>query len=178
MNTQHATAERTDWEVLHTELRMIRENPVIQNDLENCCEPHLILNTFRQIVFANAAFRDWLGVEDPANLYGCRPGEVVDCIHSALGRGGCGTSKNCRSCGLVNAVLKSIRGETQAGKSSLTISGKTTPLKLTVFTMPVTIARCPFVLVTLSEDGPGSDEKLARQTFTMQRHVKEIENCN
>jgi len=174
-NTQHAPAERADWEELHAQLQLIKNNSVIQGAIESCTEPHLILNSQRQIVFANAAYRTWLEVRDPAKIVGCRPGEVIHCIHASEGEGGCGTSKHCRICGAVNAVLKSIRGEPDVQKCSVTIDGMDAPLKLIVFTTPVTVESQQFVLLTVSEEGPNSKDQLARQTFTLQKHVQAIE---
>ena len=42
----------------------------------------LVLNECRQIVFANQAFRTFVGAATLDELVGCRQGEVFDCIHA------------------------------------------------------------------------------------------------
>ncbi len=68
----------------------------------------VVLNEHRQIVFANRAFRAFIG-DNGAEVLGRRPGEIVGCIRSRLTEGGCGTTPFCRTCGAVNAILNSQR---------------------------------------------------------------------
>ncbi len=70
----------------------------------------LVLNRTRQIVFANQAVLDALGVEEKG-LLGLRPGEALDCLHAEETPGGCGTSRFCRTCGAFRAIQKSLGGE-------------------------------------------------------------------
>jgi hypothetical protein len=64
-----------------------------------------ILNEHRQILVVNHALLDALGVEDGGPLQGLRLGEAVGCVYSQLERGGCGTSKYCKSCSAVCAMM-------------------------------------------------------------------------
>jgi len=177
-NTQYAPAERAGWGKLLSQLELMQNHPVIRSVIENCAEPHLILNSQRQIIYANRAYQTWLEIRDPAEIHGCRPGEVVNCIHAAEGQGGCGTSKHCRICGAVNAVLKSIRGEPDVQRCTIAIEGMDAPLKLIVLTTPVTIGNQNFVLLTACEERADSKHQLARQTFILQKHVRAIEAAN
>jgi signal transduction histidine kinase len=45
------------------------------------------------------------------DLYGQRPGELLDCAHSDETMGGCGTTEFCRTCGAIQAVLNSLGGK-------------------------------------------------------------------
>ena len=71
--------------------------------------PHiiLILNDLRQIVFKNQRLMDLLGDMPDREIFGKRPGELLDCVHSDKTPGGCGTTEFCRKCGAVNAILES-----------------------------------------------------------------------
>ncbi len=70
--------------------------------------PAVVLNTDRQIVAANARFREMLGVDDVAALLAQRPGEVLDCVHARERSGGCGTTTACATCGMTLAIQESL----------------------------------------------------------------------
>ena len=67
----------------------------------------LILNEYRQIIFANKTLLAFLKKKDIKNIIGQRPGEVFDCNGVDSETGGCGTSVKCSVCGAVKAVLSS-----------------------------------------------------------------------
>ncbi len=71
----------------------------------------LILDKNRQIVFANKALLAMLQTDDRLSVLGQRPGEAINCKHANETEGKCGTTKFCRYCGAVNAILKSQSGE-------------------------------------------------------------------
>ena len=65
----------------------------------------VILNPQREIVFSNNALLRLMGIEDIEELLGQRPGEALNCLHSATTEAGCGTSEHCQVCGAANAIL-------------------------------------------------------------------------
>ncbi len=69
----------------------------------------LILNSYRQVVFANKYFRDFTGLKTITEYIGKRPGEIFECNYSDINPGGCGTSKFCNQCGAANAILSSLK---------------------------------------------------------------------
>lgn len=71
----------------------------------------LVLNRQRQAVFANAAAVSFLGRQSVEELLGLRPGEALGCLNAKVGPGGCGTSRHCRNCGAVRAILSAVEGE-------------------------------------------------------------------
>ena len=66
-----------------------------------------ILNEQRQIVFANSALMEFLGIEAFEKVIGKRPGETLDCKNAEVGPDGCGTSRNCVVCGALNSIYES-----------------------------------------------------------------------
>lgn len=72
--------------------------------------PNMIvaLNYERQVIFANQAIVSFLGHNDVDELLGLRPGEALGCVNAVAHSGGCGTSRHCRSCGAVVAILAAI----------------------------------------------------------------------
>ncbi|MEZ4999705.1 MAG: hypothetical protein R2727_03200 [Bacteroidales bacterium] len=69
----------------------------------------MIVNEYRQVVYSNEGLIDLLPPEERDGILGTRPGELLGCVHSDETPGGCGTTENCRYCGLVNAVLSPRR---------------------------------------------------------------------
>lgn len=86
--------------------QIVRAAPSLQKTIDALPEIVIILNEQRQIVGANQAF---YRLHDPMRetLIGKRIGEAVSCINCMTGPDGCGTSKNCATCGAVNAILES-----------------------------------------------------------------------
>lgn len=118
-----------------------------------------VLDSNRQIVYANTDFLTFLGINSLEPLLGKRPGEVVGCIHSADEEGGCGTSQSCAYCGAVNAILESqLSGVKSAKETRITtvVDGKMMSLDLIVSSTPLTLAGQRFYALILQDI---SDEK-------------------
>ncbi len=110
LSTYFAPAERRTGSLLEEQAELVARDPLIRA-IEEVIDGHLlILNPERQIIAVNQQFLNLLGLESCDSLVGDRPGEVLGCIHSAEGPGGCGTSRSCRTCGAVLSILTSQRG--------------------------------------------------------------------
>ncbi len=107
--THYAPPGRASEEILRRQERLIWEAPLLAFTLDNLQEIVLVLNPERQIVFANQRFREFAGLDDSSRFCGLRPGEALGCIYALAEEtpAGCGTSKFCRTCGAVNAILNS-----------------------------------------------------------------------
>jgi nitrogen-specific signal transduction histidine kinase len=110
-DTEFAPAERLDKEAIIKQNQEVGELPGVKAILNAIPEAVLILNQQRQIIFANNASINTLGMTEAELLEGCRPGELLSCDNAKRNKGGCGTSKNCSQCGAVLAILASQRGE-------------------------------------------------------------------
>lgn len=140
-------------------------------------ESTLLLNANRQVIFANQAFQDQFSIEDPATLYGCRPGEILGCRHAGEGEGGCGTSEHCRCCHGVHAILSSLRDSPDIQRCSIQIKDRSEPLAFLILTVPVTIHRFSCILVELAGAELENSENFGRQILGLQRLVAEIEGA-
>jgi K+-sensing histidine kinase KdpD len=113
-----------------------------------------VINKERQIVYANEAFLEFLGVGALEPVLGKRTGEVVSCIHSGEESGGCGTSRACRYCGAVNAIVES---QATNGKSvretsiSSVIDGQLKSLDLKITSTPVNLVNREFYVLSLQD---------------------------
>ncbi len=108
--TAFAPADRAASEKIRLQSKLFNNNEVLVRISDAVSKMLLVLNQERQIVYANRLFIDFLGLPDSRKIIGKRPGEAMNCIHSNYTSGGCGTSEFCRTCGAVNAILKSQRG--------------------------------------------------------------------
>ena len=107
--TFHAPATRTAGSHLAKQSALFTQDHLFTDLMNRVPAGLFTLNGNRQIVYANTAA---LGLADGRGLdevRGLRPGELVGCTHS-FAPGGCGTTKACRHCGAVNAILKSQTG--------------------------------------------------------------------
>lgn len=86
----------------------------------------VIINSARQIVYANQIMIKNSGEMGNDALIGLRPGECVGCINAVSCEYGCGSTEFCKVCGLANAILSCEAG--MNGENECTISlpgGKT-----------------------------------------------------
>jgi PAS domain-containing protein len=101
-----------------------------------------ILDSNRQIVYANEEFLSLLGVNSLELILGKRPGEAVACIHSGETKWGCGTSEACSVCGAVNAIIESQQSglkSTRETRITSEIDGKLLSWDLKVTSTPIKI---------------------------------------
>lgn len=105
--TWFAPAERESPEAIRKLADFCLHNPVACAIVDSVDGYVLILNKLRQVLAANPETLKALNVHDTECLLGLRPGELFSCASSRSEPGGCGTSKNCSTCGAVIAILAS-----------------------------------------------------------------------
>ena len=110
-----------------------------------------VLNEHRQIVFANRAFYVNFNVDDTDQVLGLRPGEAIGCIHATETGGGCGTTKHCRNCGAVLAILNSLAGKEDMRECRINRGEDGNVLYLLVKTEPLRIAGKTFAIVSATD---------------------------
>jgi signal transduction histidine kinase len=109
LTTLFAPAERVPLDVVREQGVQFSRLPMLAEFLHAVPDVVVILNSNRQIIFANQSLlkliqSDWAQVE------GRRPGEILDCVHATENNGGCGTTEFCRTCGAVRAILSGLEG--------------------------------------------------------------------
>jgi len=120
LSTQYAPAERASSEEIQKQALFFSEPHNLEAFSDSLPNIFLALNKQRQIVFSNHALPNLIGKKDPKEVYGLRPGEVLDCIHANETDGGCGTTEFCRTCGAVNAILSAIGGKKDVKECRIT----------------------------------------------------------
>lgn len=139
MTTEFAPAERLPAEQVRECHRRLLAIPLVQALLESFPGPALALNIHRQTVLANRKLARLAG-KPLEELIGLRPGEIVGCVHAAEHEGGCGTSRFCRYCGAVRAILESQAGNAEAVEEcriSVSRGGVESALDLRVWATPI-----------------------------------------
>ncbi|PJA54433.1 MAG: histidine kinase, partial [Candidatus Marinimicrobia bacterium CG_4_9_14_3_um_filter_48_9] len=107
MKTEFASPERLNKSDLAVQTEAIKRDSVLGQMLDAMPNIILVLNRQRQVVFANQVLLDHFNITSIDEFVGLRPGEILNCIHSAENEAGCGTTEFCRECGAANAILNS-----------------------------------------------------------------------
>jgi signal transduction histidine kinase len=116
----------------------------------------IIVNEFRQVIYANDVFIRVVGLKRFQDVLGQKPGELVKCIHSNATEWGCGTGKECRYCGAINTVLSSVKENTiveNEARITTVHDGKIIPLDLHIKASPFEFEGKNYTLVILTDIG-------------------------
>ncbi len=137
LKTQFAPPERADIEVV-TRQAALGDFQHLARLYDAVNDIVLVLNSQRQIVFANRNALGLLGAADIETVLGLRPGEAMGCTHACENEAGCGTTQFCSACGAVNAILTSQAGKPDRREcrilreqaEAMDLLVRTTPLKI------------------------------------------------
>ena len=106
-----ASAGRAGTDELALVLEAVHHSPMLKALLDWIDGTVLVLNRHRQILLARTVAATPLGSLSADQMVGKRLGEVVGCRFSGVGDDGCGTSRSCRFCGALHAMLDAQRGD-------------------------------------------------------------------
>ena len=168
MKTYFAPVERADTERLATEIEIMTHNEVITGLLHSISGLLAVLNEHRQIVALNDSFLNVLGLDDPQQALGLRPGEALECIHAHDEPGGCGTSKFCSTCGAAAAIVAGLdQGIFSERVCALSANrnGKISDIVLLVKAQPIKIGGERFLLIFLQDITRQEQRAALERTF-------------
>ena len=120
LTTFFAPAERAPSDDVERQYRYFASLTHLVEFLDATPIVFVVLNTQRQVVYANRALMDALGLEDRAAINGRRPGELLGCVHAVTDGAGCGTTEFCRTCGAVKTILSSLKGRKSVEECRIT----------------------------------------------------------
>lgn len=121
--TYFAPAGRAGERELFRLSRLTLEDPVTRAILDSVSGLVMILGEQRQVLAINDELLSALGRDCADCCVGLRPGEVFGCHNASSGPDGCGTSRNCRHCGAVIAILAAqASDEPTSGDCVLTVA--------------------------------------------------------
>lgn len=98
---------------LETQIGSIIKNKQLVSFVESISQMVLILNKYRQVVYANKSYKEFARQLKHNHRNGIRPGEAFNCANAFKSRYGCGTSDQCKTCGAFNAIGSHIKGLNQ-----------------------------------------------------------------
>lgn len=169
VTTWFAPAARASADEVTDLSRFVQENPLFRAILDSIDGYLMILNPQRQVLAMNKQLLSDLHVEDPSCLIGDRPGEVLNCIHAAKGPGGCGTSKQCATCGAVISILASqSQGEPVTGECLATVGhagGGEDSLEFRVRATPIKAGDHEFTVLTFHDISGDKRRQALERTF-------------
>lgn len=108
MNSQFAPYELADNENIQKQRRLIEAQTVMCEALEAVTDIVLVLNSQRQIVYANKVVNDFVEFESLDEIIGLRPGNLLGCVHADERENGCGITAFCKYCGAAEVILQTF----------------------------------------------------------------------
>jgi PAS domain-containing protein len=166
--TRFASRGRLEGDALAADLARAAASPIVDALLRSLGTAVFVLNEHRQILAANTASLQMLGLHEQDGLLGLRPGEAVHCVRAQDEEGGCGTSQACATCGAVIALLLARRHDRPEERNcAITIhSGTgTVDIDLRVRAVPLRIDGHDLMLVALSDIGQQSRHEAMERAF-------------
>lgn len=157
--THFAPASRSSSDKIKKESEILKSNQLFRELFSAIGGIGAVIDSNRQLVYANEGLLSLLGKKSMDAILGNRFGEAISCIHSKEEPYGCGTSRACAYCGLVNAVLESQHTGTKSTKEcriSSNIEGKLQSWDLNVTVFPVVMSDVTYHVITILDI---SDEK-------------------
>lgn len=159
-NTDYAPAERANKESLTLGHIQVKSENLLTEVMESLPYVAAVLNQERQFLFVNKSLLKIIeDNESITDVIGLRLGEAINCIHATEGKGGCGTSKDCKYCGAVNSILECQNTQEQVIKEcriTSTSSQGGESFDYSVSSNPITISDHHYTLLVIKDI---SDEK-------------------
>jgi len=125
----------------------------------------MILNKQRQMVYSNKKLSDLISSEIIDSLYGKRPGEIFNCIHSKENVLGCGSTEFCKECGAYKAIVSSVGGVNDVQECRIIQEGTQKAFDLKVHASPIEIENRNFVMFSIVDISDEKRKEVLERTF-------------
>jgi hypothetical protein len=168
MKTFFASPERSGKDELNRQIQTITHNPLIDEVMHLIGGLIAVLNRNRQIVALNHSLLDLLGIEDPQEVLGLRPGEALGCVHAYELEAGCGTSSYCLTCGAAIAIVSSQESREPVERDCALVAecgGHRKDLFFHVIASPVEIQKEQFIFIFLHDNTHQQYQASLERTF-------------
>ena len=187
ITTHFASPFRSNQKEINSDFSFFSEIPNLSLILNTIPNYALILNENRQIVYSNKLFNDFLEEENTECIIAQRPGEAIRCIHSEEMDAGCGTTEACRECGVVQAIIQSLKQErTLAKEARVSLIGGQS-LDLQVWASPFTHNEKKYILAIISDISTEKRKRALERIFfhdilnvagALNSYMEIIEECD
>lgn len=165
--TDFASPERLDAPVVLEQYEGLVREGRISEILDAAPYITMVTNTTRQIIHANSLLREMLDM-DSREIMGHRPGELLGCPNAFTHPGGCGTSLNCRFCGVVHVLLEAMDNDQRIIKEArmfIRREEKFIPFDVKVTATPMIVAGDRFLLVFMDDVSSVKRRERLEKTF-------------
>ncbi len=142
-------------EKLQRQINFFSEQLIYKQLFDKIPDLILILNSYRQLVYANKAFFSTFNFTIPDNTYGKRPGEVFSCVNSFKALGGCGNARECQYCGAFVSIIDALNGKENTNECHI-LDKNNNPYTLRVTSSATYLNEEKFIIFSLFDI---SDEK-------------------
>ena len=161
--TRFAPAERASQGDLDRQSTAMKGQALLREVLTTVPDLVLVLNPQRQVVFANHALGEFVGLSEEEVL-GLRHGEILGCVNAENTSGGCGTSEACRTCGVVATLLATAQGQDAESEARLSLtSGESLDLRLTSHL--ITVGEDHLTVLTLKDIAHEKRRRVLERVF-------------
>ena len=162
-STEFLPAERSSAADVQRQSRALIDDPLMRSVVDSSKAYIAVLNSRRQIVFANRALTDTFGSDFEAAL-GARPGELIGCSKADAAPGGCGTSEACSTCGAAIAIRSAQSGQVAEEECRI---GRTNgePIDLKVTAAPLAVNGDSYTLFTAIDIGDTKRRRALERIF-------------
>lgn len=137
--THFAPPARASHAEVERGVRALAEHHFVAALLESSHIPVMVLNEKRQVLAANRTLLATLGIADPDEVVGSRPGEAAHCAHAWDMAGGCGTSRHCATCGAGQAIVASQEAGVEVERDCLLLTDGGAALEFAVKASPLRV---------------------------------------
>lgn len=154
MSSPFPCTPRSDAVDLELQVRQVRESPLIDGLLAAVSGLLAVLNEQREILAVNEHLAVELGVADPLEALGLRPGEALGCRFADGNPDGCGSGEVCASCGAALAIVAALASETAVERDcvlGLNGDGPTRDRVLRVRAAPLLLEERRLLLLTMHD---------------------------
>lgn len=112
----------------------------------------MIINTRRDIVYANRAMLAFLGATF-AEVVGKAPGEALGCLHALEDGASCGSTPFCDYCGANRSIPQAWQGVPSVQECQITRATELDPpaLNLRIWTTPIVLEDEPFLMMAAAD---------------------------
>lgn len=165
LETKFAPAERESEKEVSRQTGVVEAIPLVLEIFNGVPNVLAILNSKRQIVFANRALYSLLDIANPREILGKRPGEALKCSHADETEGGCGTTESCRMCGMVNAILTAQQGAVSVQECRILRDDDCPALDLRIQASPIDLKGTSFTVLSFQDIADEKRRKVMERIF-------------
>lgn len=168
MRTEFAPAKRLSKDLIDQQVNEIKNNVFLINIMSTLKSLIAVINMERQIVAVNKELIKTLGFNSMDEVFGLRLGEAIHCVYTHTAEGGCGTTKMCKSCGAIRAILNSIEKDSTQVELCAIRTNKDNHIKdiaLEVTATPITLRDQKFITLFMRDTSKERLQSVLERSF-------------